>query len=203
LNPVELLEAVRDLLDAGALAPGELMLRFVGNHGDGNRRLVAALGLESEVGFVGTVDAAAAVEEMRAADALLLLSSGAAHVVPAKTYEYLATGKPLLVVAPEGDLEHLLSASGAIWFGARPDDPVSIRWALTDLLAFLRARCPLRGARREWLAHYERRRLTGRLANVFDAAAGLEPGRDAVASRDARAGHQDRVGIGLRRERVV
>jgi glycosyltransferase involved in cell wall biosynthesis len=170
LNPAGVLEAVRDLLDAGWLRPEELRVAFIGNHGDGNARLAAALGLQEVVTFQRTVDPESALDAVRNADALLLLSSGAAHVVPAKTYEYLAAGKPLLVVAPPGDLEELLQASGVDWFGAPPNHPEAVRAALRDLITFLRGPTPARVPPPDFLARYERPRQADQLAQVFDEA---------------------------------
>src|SRR5204862_5957926 len=122
--------------------------------------------------FHGTVEADTARTLIQEADALLLISSGGSHVVPAKSYEYLAAAKPLLVIAPPGDVPDLLSAAGVTWFGAGLDDPRSARLALEALLEFLRAGLPARPARPEILDRYERRRQTGDLARVFDEAAG-------------------------------
>jgi glycosyltransferase involved in cell wall biosynthesis len=194
LNPAGVLEAVRDLLDAGELGPHELRVAFIGNHGDGNARLAAALGLQEVVTFQRTVEPESALDAVRDADALLLLSSGAAHVVPAKTYEYLAAGKPLLVVAPPGDLEQLLERSGVDWFGARPNGCVSIRTALAGLIAFLRRGTAPRPALPGFLAGYERRGQAGTLAKVFDAASvsSINPSPSAVPALDASPHATDR-----------
>jgi glycosyltransferase involved in cell wall biosynthesis len=168
LNPVGVIEATRDLLDGGALAPGELLIEFIGHYGAGNERLARELGLGGVIEFRSTIHAEAALAAIRSADALLLISANAEHVIPAKTYEYMAAGKPLLVVANPGDLERLLHTSDVTWFGARLDDRASIRAGMARLLQFLRSGARARSADPKCLARYERRRQAGTLARIFE-----------------------------------
>jgi glycosyltransferase involved in cell wall biosynthesis len=57
---------------------------------------------------------------MRSADALCLLLSdlpGAERVIPAKLFEYIASGRPIVAIAPEGDVRDLLrDHPGAVAF---------------------------------------------------------------------------------------
>lgn len=113
------------------------------------------------------------VELLRSADLLFLpmqrLAPGTrATIVPAKTYEYLAAGVPILAAVPPGDAKDLLCAAGNAVV-VEPDDVAAMTAAVRDRLAAATAEpAP---PRPEVLAPYERRVLTQRLAAVLDDAA--------------------------------
>lgn len=74
-----------------------------------------------------------AVERMRAADVCLVTQSraaGDATAVAAKTYEYLALGRPVLCLSDGGATERLLHRLDAAELSARLSDPSSIDRAL-------------------------------------------------------------------------
>lgn len=109
---------------------------------------------------------------LRSADLLFLpmhdLAPGArATIVPGKTYEYLAAGVPILAAVPPGDARDLLLRAG---------DTLLCDPADADAMAHLieaavdRWRRGERPALRDpaLLGPYERRRLAGELAGVFD-----------------------------------
>lgn len=76
-----------------------------------------------------------AVREMLASDALLLYQAprrDAPFWVPAKTYEYLRAGRPILAVLPPGEARELVLRSG-LGRVCDPDDPASIARGLDAL----------------------------------------------------------------------
>ena len=80
-----------------------------------------------------------AVDLMRSADALFLamhdLPPGMrTATVPGKTYEYLASGRPILGALPEGDARDLLSNLPGAWL-CRPADVECMMRALRELIA--------------------------------------------------------------------
>lgn len=80
-----------------------------------------------------------AVDLMRSADALFLamhdLPPGMrTTTVPGKTYEYLASGRPILGALPEGDARDLLSDLPGAWL-CRPADVECMTRALRELIA--------------------------------------------------------------------
>lgn len=116
---------------------------------------------------------AEAVDLMRNADTLLLLladAEGADRVVPAKTFEYAAAQRPVLAIAPAGDLADLLASLGLRSVEAAPDAVIAaLRKAVTTGLPMAAsAEC----------ARYERRALAGEMADVL---------KDAMAARAARS----------------
>ena len=79
-----------------------------------------------------------AVEQMAAADAACVLLAdlpGAERVVPAKVFEYMATGRPILAIAPRGELWDVLAAYPA----ARCVTPSDTEAVAANLAGILRA----------------------------------------------------------------
>ncbi len=111
-----------------------------------------------------------AMAYMNSVDILLLalpniLSDDSLGNISAKVFEYIAARRPILALGPvDGDLAHLLNETrtGEI-FDHKDKD---------GILTFLKQCIESRG--KPWkidevaIAKYERRRLTGRLANLFD-----------------------------------
>jgi glycosyltransferase involved in cell wall biosynthesis len=113
-----------------------------------------------------------AVDLMRGADLLFLpmhdLPLGTrSRIVPGKTYEYLASGRPILAAVPDGDARDLLEEAGTA-FLTRPRDVESMMAVVGDLVERKRRgdRPPV--LREDAVAPYDRRRLTRRLAELFD-----------------------------------
>lgn len=113
-----------------------------------------------------------AVDLIRGADLLFLpmhdLPKGTrSRIVPGKTYEYLASGRPILAAVPDGDARDLLEAGGTA-FLTRPRDVASMMAVVGDLVERKRRSEPVPALREAVVAPYERRRLTRRLAELFD-----------------------------------
>ncbi len=112
-----------------------------------------------------------ALATMRSADTLLLLLSdvpGAERVAPAKLFEYLAMGQPMLAVTPDGETAELVR-------GAQPDAWRSPRDIL-GITAWFRARLdPQHGGGEathtspDYAQRFTRRALAGQMAELLDA----------------------------------
>lgn len=109
-----------------------------------------------------------AVGLMRSADVLFLamhdLPAGMrARTVPGKTYEYLASGRPILAALPDGDARDMLSDLPNVWV-CRPTDVAGMAKALVEI-----SRSRLVGHGPSELAlQFEWRELSRQLAAVFD-----------------------------------
>lgn len=122
----------------------------------------------------GYVDHAEAVRLMQTADLLFLPMHDVepphrAGIVPGKTYEYLASGSPILAAVPEGDARDLLERAGSA-FVCRPNDVEGMARIIEEQVDRRGRGAPLPSPRPDVLAAYERRHLTERLAAVLDAA---------------------------------
>ncbi len=116
-----------------------------------------------------------AVRLMRSADALFLpmqdLPPGMrTRTVPGKTYEYLASGRPILAALPDGDARDLLAGLPNVWL-CRPTDVECMAEALAEIGRLDR---PLQ-VEPEVAERFEWQRIAGLVAGVFDKVLGKAP----------------------------
>lgn len=167
ISPV--LRAVRSLLDSKRLKEEEIELRFVGLPGP-PESLVRNLGLEGVVKDEGFLPHKAAINSMSDSTCLLLLVSPARNLtIPEKTFEYLATGKPILaVVPPTSESADLIkrTKSGVIADYCNQKD---IEAGLLSAVSESKKRVETVKRDECAIASYERKELAGQLAKVFDS----------------------------------
>jgi len=129
------------------------------------------------VRMLGYCDHDETVGLLRTADLLFLpmhnLPPGIrATIVPGKTYEYLASGRPILAAVPEGDLRDMLASVDNAWI-CRPDDVPSMMDILRALLDQFESAQEVAHARHTSdVAQYEYRALADRLTQLFDRVLG-------------------------------
>ena len=134
-NPSSLLRAAGRALAAGRIPRDAIRLRFLGTvslPGLDMGRVLEDLGLDGVVEFPGRVTQEQSLGEMLGASALVLLQPGTAMSVPAKAYEYLAAGRPILALTPEGETAQLIRDSG-MGLVAAPADEDAIEEALVTI----------------------------------------------------------------------
>ena len=145
-------------------------LTLVGTLDPAAQAELAASPLGGRICSTGQLEHAAAVATLRRAGLLLLIANttpGAAATVPGKLFEYLAVGRPILAVAPAASsTADVLAQTGGAYL-ADGSDTGSLERALASAFAAFRARQPLRPDPQA-VARYDRRRLTGELAQLFD-----------------------------------
>jgi hypothetical protein len=116
---------------------------------------------------------------------LLLIFFEDTLAVPAKFYEYLATGKPILAVTPRGALTDVLERTGAgRW--ANPDDSADIASKLID--ALVRPQQSATEVQRRWSGEFHFRSLAGTLAGWVNNLARPQ----LTSDHDPHASKQDR-----------
>ena len=173
-DPRPVLGAARAAADAGAVDPGRMRFRFLGPGPFGEApemaRAVAALGLAGRVEFLPRVPYDQALRELGSADLLLLLQASldTVDLVPAKLFEYLRSGRPVLAVVRPGASSEVLDTVGGGW-AVDPGDARGLRDALTRAYGAWRAgNLPELGAHADRLGGFTREHLAGELARVFD-----------------------------------
>jgi glycosyltransferase involved in cell wall biosynthesis len=147
-TPVPLLRAIHAAIHQGIVDPERFRLRFLGANALGMSELTTLcqdLGLSRLVEFAPRVSRAESLQAMMSASSLLLLQPGHSVAVPAKVYEYLAAGRPILAIA-EGETADIVEASGVGIVAASTDEAGIVR-ALEALLR--RARGPVTAAPRD------------------------------------------------------
>ncbi len=172
-TPVHLLRAIRILRERGDPNVARLRVILVAGDDADTRRCVRESPAGDCVQLTGYVSHPDSVRHIREADALFLPLHGLpagrrSLIVPGKTYEYLATGRPILGCLPAGDARDLVQRGGRA-FCADPCRPTQIAAALAELLAAWRGGQFERPAPAPWLARFERRALTQDLARFLEA----------------------------------
>ncbi len=113
-DPRRLLEAAGRLIDSGHAAPGELRFEFIGNCRETPSgplpELIKANALERSTDLPGWLPHHEAIERIRRADVALLLAARQKLQIPAKVFEYIAAGKPVLALTePDGATGRLIA----------------------------------------------------------------------------------------------
>ena len=168
-DPRPLFSALSELLQAGRVGPDDFKLvlratgddRYIGG-------LVDSAGIGSIVSLQPGVPYSAALAEMLNADGLLVLqAANCNYQIPAKLYEYLRAGRPILALTdPAGDTAGALRSAGVDTI-APLDSTQQIAQAVLRFIALLReGRAPLPSAK--VIVESSRRARTAELARQFE-----------------------------------
>ena len=114
-DPTQLFEALGRLQKAGILSPAELRIRFRASvHDDLLQSLAQAHGAQDFIELCPSIPYREALAEMLAVGALLVMQASNCNAqIPAKIYEYLRAGKPILgLTDPAGDTAGVLREAG-------------------------------------------------------------------------------------------
>ena len=114
-DPTQFFEALSRLVETGRLRRDELRVRFrAAAHDAMLVELARRCGVEGMIELVPPISYRAALGEMLRADALLVLqASNCNEQIPAKLYEYLRTGRPILALTdPQGDTAGVMRGAG-------------------------------------------------------------------------------------------
>lgn len=114
-DPTQLFVALGRLKSQGTLGSDELHIRFRASvHDEMLQRLALAHGAEDFIELCPAIPYREALAEMMAVDALLVMQASNCNAqIPAKIYEYLRAGKPILgLTDPRGDTAGVLRGAG-------------------------------------------------------------------------------------------
>ncbi len=178
-TPLHLLRAIRRLRDRGEPAGRAVRFCAMGQADDALRRCVAESGVADAVDLPGYQPHATVTAALRSADALFLTLHGLppghrSRIVPGKTYEYLASGRPILAGLPEGDAREFVRASPRA-FVADPCDDAALADRLVELHARWQAGEFCEPALPPGIAARERRALAGELAAFLQRVTAAGP----------------------------
>jgi glycosyltransferase involved in cell wall biosynthesis len=140
-NPAPLFRALASAIAKGRIDAAAFRLRFIGRVGAIGVDLPAlalTLGLEGVVEFASHMPRRDSLQEMLDASALLIVQPITTVSIPAKLYEYMAAGKPILALAePGGETADLIARSGA-GVAAAADSDAAIEDALVSVVRLAR-----------------------------------------------------------------
>jgi glycosyltransferase involved in cell wall biosynthesis len=167
---VYLLEAVNRLLAEEPSFASRLEVHFAGVISPGDAEIAASCPVSHLHGYVTHAESVAL---MRTADLLFLpmqnLPPGRrAGIVPGKTYEYLASGRPILGALPDGDARDILEEAGGA-FLCRPDDVDAMQRIIRGAVS---GEIHLPPRNEEFVAGFAYERLCERVAELLEQVAG-------------------------------
>lgn len=104
-DPEPLFIALRNLIRSGRIKSTDIIVEFIGtvaNELSGLYDKIKEYDLQDSVKFLPPVSFNRSIQTMYTADGLLLIQPGTDLQVPAKLFEYMYTGTPVLAIAEEG-----------------------------------------------------------------------------------------------------
>jgi glycosyltransferase involved in cell wall biosynthesis len=138
-------------------------------------RLLAAYQLEQRVRLVDPVSYLDGVDMLAGADVLLLVLDNTGcgkYLIPCKLFDYLAAGKPILALAPEGETARILRAANAGTI-VDPDDVSQIAGAIVRLHEQWREGSLRCAAVREYVQQFSYRETTKSFVSILNGI--MEP----------------------------
>jgi len=167
-----LMEALRQLLKERPEVARNIELHFTGNPDGMLERKVEEMGLAGHVRQVGYLERDEFLNTLCRADATFFSMSRFADGrwmgwLTLKLYEYLATGKPVLAAVPDSDAKRILQRAGT-GLAVEPDDVEGLKSALIRLYENRVSRGDEFKPDWEYIRGFEWKRLTARLARLFD-----------------------------------
>lgn len=170
-DPSKLFAALRSLCDGGRLRAGDILIRFRAPvHVDLIRRLAESFDVATFIEIAQPLPYREALREMCDADGLVILQGANCNQqIPAKLYEYLRAGRPVLGLAdPMGDTAASLRAAGVRHIAALEDE-VAISNTIERFIADLRGG-DVAGPDPSVACAASRRERTRQLAGLLDRA---------------------------------
>jgi glycosyltransferase involved in cell wall biosynthesis len=168
-NPTAFFAALAELKQEGRLKAEavEIVLRATG-HDEYLTQLIGRFDIADLVTLAGAIPYADAVAEMLEVDGLLVLQAASCnHQIPAKVYEYLRAGRPIVgLTDPSGDTAEVLRQAG-VRIIVPLDNKDEIKCALLDYLEDCASGAPGGPAHSAAQLH-SRRARTLELARLFD-----------------------------------
>jgi len=170
---VFLLKAVENWISLSPENAERVELVFAGEISEGDKCIIKNSRIAELVRLPGYLSHPTSVSLIRNADLLFLpmhnLSNGVrATIVPGKTYEYMATGNPILAAVPEGDAKDFLHSCGTGLI-CKPDDVEGMVAILYKVFRAWQQGEKIVKPNVSFVEKFERKNLTAGLANFFDS----------------------------------
>jgi glycosyltransferase involved in cell wall biosynthesis len=181
-SPVPLLKAVKSLRTNGPPSEHDPLFAFVGMPTYNGRPLadiVREHEVDDDIRVVPLVPHRQAIGLLKGADvALLFGQSGNDSLasIPAKAYEYIGAGKPVLAIGAGQEVCGVMREGGCRVWSTSAEDQARIASAIRDIVGALGRDKPDEAASARAREKFTRRQMASRLENVLLEAVGNRPG---------------------------
>lgn len=172
-TPCYLFAACRKLFDEKRIPVDALQFIFAGAGTAEDIALAKEYRLESCVKFLGYLDHDQSINILRQSDVLflplhMLHDAKTPLIVPGKTYEYIASKRPILACVPKGDARDIVIKSG-LGYVCDPSDIDKIAETIYFLYEKYKSnhRIPVH-SNDKFIDEFERRKLTENLVCIFE-----------------------------------
>ncbi len=193
-DPKPLYQALAELKRTRPELYGKLRFYMVGYVQEEYRQSAVELGVGDRFVYCGYVGHDEAIAWLMASDIAWFnigaRAAGHETVSPGKAFEYLGSRKPILAILPKNEIRDMLSTFDHATI-VEPEDGPGLVAALTRL-AELKLAGALPVADPERVGRYDRRSLTGRLAEIF-ASVARGSGKSGADSRTPAGAGADRT----------
>ena len=139
-DPSNLFKAIAELINEGVLNPQQVVFEFIGTVARelrGIYDLVKELKLQEVVRFSPPVPFKDSLQTMYKADGLLLIQPGTDLQIPAKLFEYMVTGKPILAIAEPDSATEQAILQGRLGVFAPADNIEKIKTSMVKYLELI------------------------------------------------------------------
>lgn len=168
-GPEIFLKAMSAFLDQNPKYREQIQLQFQGVIGARERALFKKYRLDNLIQDFGFLPHSKAVQNLKKADILWLNnahSKNSAMLSLGKTYEYMASKKPILAMIPNGDIKTTLSSYGAAFISAPEDIPALVENITRVVSLWEENKLP--NPNKEFISKFNRKILTSELASIFN-----------------------------------
>jgi glycosyltransferase involved in cell wall biosynthesis len=168
-SPKQFLSALQKLFQEETELREQIEVMFVGNYGRETPVLVDELGLNDVVKLVGYLPHKECLELMVNSHILLLIVTSEGYntsgVVTGKLFEYLASGRPVLALAPKESVVADIVRSANAGLTVSSDNIESIKDAILELYNTWKEGGSIQQGD---IRMYDRKYLTQRLSQIFE-----------------------------------
>jgi hypothetical protein len=174
-NPFFFLDMLGELAGENKIDINKLKIVFVGRMGREIAEYTGKSSLKNVIEHIPYVPHSESIKYLLKSDAMLLLIDEDKYskmILSGKVFEYLGasliTGKPILAIAPEGEAADLIRDTSAGEIIPHNNREYLSKVFLKYYNSFLAGRENLHGTNSEAIKGYDRKLLTGKLAEVFE-----------------------------------
>ncbi|MFO7636884.1 MAG: glycosyltransferase family 4 protein [Clostridia bacterium] len=171
-KPDHFLAAVSSLVWEGAVDPGKIQIKLIGNLKEKIlRELIAFYRLEELVTLVPYLPHKECINAMVLSDCCVLIEGntiGAKGIFTGKLFEYLYAGAPVLGIVPKDGVAEVLIRETRSGLTAEPENVDAIKDAVLRLYRSWEEDRPLTDPDKARIMEFERKNITRKLSEVFD-----------------------------------